>query len=440
MIRKVLICTVGGSHQPIIASIQNQKPDFIYFICSSEDKEKKQKGSRKTIDGEGLVCGYPTPNEYSIVKQCKISSEDYKIEELVDIDDLDVCFTICLNVVKEINKQFKESEIICDYTAGTKSMSAGLVLASVHFENAKISIIKGLRNNLQKTVNRTEFSSAVNADSILVERKLDDLKYLLEHYDYASAIVIIKGIFNKYPNIDNALNTKFRAALNICVAFDSWDKFEHNESYEMIQLFSKELLTYKFFIEAIITERKFIDKNFLNNSVKDKNTNFELVQDIILNAERRASQGRFDDAVARLYRALELFAQLYLKKYFDIETGNIDLIKVPEEIKDKFQHQEGQNIKIGLMEAYELITSLDPEKLGKSFKQSKSKILHKLEVRNQSILAHGFTPITETDYSEVYRVFAGFINTNIDNLESDKGKNIKIQQFPKNLLSLIGLE
>jgi CRISPR-associated protein (TIGR02710 family) len=435
MSRKILICTVGGSHQPIIASIKNHQPDFIYFICSADDKETKQVGSRNTVDGDGLVCGYPKLNEYSIVKQCGLSTDKYDVEEFLDIDNLDACFTVSLNIIKKVNKKFGDSKIICDYTAGTKSMSSGLVLASVHFDNAKISIIKGLRSNLQKTINRTEFSSAVNSDSILVERKLDDLKYLLEHYDYASAIVIIKGIFNKYPNIDKTLQSKFRNALNICLAFDSWDKFAHNESHEMIQFFSKELLDYKFLIESVISERKFIDNNFENNSVNVKITNFELVQDIILNAERRAVQGRFDDAVARLYRALELFAQLYLKKYFSIETGNLDLSKVPEELKQKYH-----NTKIGLMEAYELITNLDTERLGKSFMQYKGKVLHKLEVRNQSILAHGFTPITETDYKEVYEIFAGFMKNNIDNLKDKKRKSIKVEQFPKDLLSLAGLE
>lgn len=36
---------------------------------------------------------------------------------------------------------------------------------------------------------------------------------------------------------------------------------------------------------------------------------FALLQDLLANAERRAELGRFDDALARLYRALELAAE-----------------------------------------------------------------------------------------------------------------------------------
>ena len=38
-----------------------------------------------------------------------------------------------------------------------------------------------------------------------------------------------------------------------------------------------------------------------------------MVEDLLLNAERRAIQGRYEDAIGRIYRAIELIAQIRLK-------------------------------------------------------------------------------------------------------------------------------
>lgn len=48
-------------------------------------------------------------------------------------------------------------------------------------------------------------------------------------------------------------------------------------------------------------------------AITKENGGYEQVQDLILNAERRAVQERYDDAVARLYRAVEMVAQVRLQ-------------------------------------------------------------------------------------------------------------------------------
>lgn len=34
--KKVLILTVGGSHEPVVKSIRDNKPDYIVFLCSDD--------------------------------------------------------------------------------------------------------------------------------------------------------------------------------------------------------------------------------------------------------------------------------------------------------------------------------------------------------------------------------------------------------------------
>lgn len=53
--KTLLICTVGGGHQPIIKAIEESQPDFVSFICTGPDPETEQAGSEKQITGKGLV-------------------------------------------------------------------------------------------------------------------------------------------------------------------------------------------------------------------------------------------------------------------------------------------------------------------------------------------------------------------------------------------------
>lgn len=49
----ILICTVGGSHQPIVSAIQEQQPQHVIFICTDKDPATGRPGSINQIEGKG---------------------------------------------------------------------------------------------------------------------------------------------------------------------------------------------------------------------------------------------------------------------------------------------------------------------------------------------------------------------------------------------------
>ena len=49
----VLILTVGGSHQPLLRSIEEHRPDRVEFLCSGD--AGKLQGSYVQVEGEGKV-------------------------------------------------------------------------------------------------------------------------------------------------------------------------------------------------------------------------------------------------------------------------------------------------------------------------------------------------------------------------------------------------
>lgn len=48
---KILLITVGGSHQPIVTTIRSLKPDRVIFLCSTGSR-----GSESQVIGQGTPC------------------------------------------------------------------------------------------------------------------------------------------------------------------------------------------------------------------------------------------------------------------------------------------------------------------------------------------------------------------------------------------------
>jgi len=86
---KFLVITVGGSCAPILTSIRQNKPDKIFFICS--DDTETSRGSYRTVEGSGNVCGLDEPN---ILTQAGVPEVEYDIIKITDFDDLNSCYTL----------------------------------------------------------------------------------------------------------------------------------------------------------------------------------------------------------------------------------------------------------------------------------------------------------------------------------------------------------
>jgi CRISPR-associated protein (TIGR02710 family) len=117
------------------------------------------------------------------------------------------------------------------------------------------------------------------------------------------------------------------------------------------------------------------------------------VVDLISNARRRIEEGKFDDAVARLYRACEMLAQWRLASSYDIISGNVDLTKVPDGSRrwlETCRSPKG-DIQVALRKAYRLLDEMQ-DSLGKQFTADKT-LPGVLRERNESILAHGTKPV-----------------------------------------------
>ena len=114
--------------------------------------------------------------------------------------------------------------------------------------------------------------------------------------------------------------------------------------------------------------------------------------DLWLNAERRAAQGRYDDAVARVYRMIEWTGQWLLRTKLGADTADFAADLLPLHV---LAHPDGDGkVKLGLWDAWQVVKShLKPGPAHDLIANRGSELRDLLRIRNDSILAHGFTPV-----------------------------------------------
>ncbi len=346
---KILILTVGGSCAPIITSIQQNKPTYLVFICSNDSPDGNTKGSYVTVEGQGYVCGQDPetkkPNQKTFLIQANCENTPREVHKLDFVDNLNEMYQFCLKKLHELRQNHPEAEIISDYTGGTKTMSVGLGAAAMDVENITISLVKGARTDLVKVLDGTQSVGLSRLNLGFLNRQKSFAKGFIAQYDYSAAL----NLFNQLTSISDLPDNYSKELITIstfCKAFDAWDKFNHIEAYRLLSSLKSDYLQ---FLTVAIQSRALLDKKLKTDALPNFKPitishGYELVEDLLLNVKRRAQIGRYDDAVARLYRAFELLGQLRLAIKFNLETSDIDLNKLPNEALKK-EYEQKKNSK-----------------------------------------------------------------------------------------------
>lgn len=121
--------------------------------------------------------------------------------------------------------------------------------------------------------------------------------------------------------------------------------------------------------------------------------------DLWRNAERRAAQGRYDDAVARVYRLLEWTAQWLLRTRASIDTSNLRPESIPDGVRvTKNDRDEKQ---AGLLAAWDLVAHHLDTEAARWVQAERGRLHDHIKMRNASILAHGYRPVDRGDWERL---------------------------------------
>lgn len=422
-----LIVTIGKATEPTIKRIKSLNPDLVYFIHSKKSKE----------------------NSLFIIEETNLSNFRFKL--LDDHESVDDAFAKASECITELKKE--DFEIITDFTVGTKPMTAGLVMASVEHGCEYKYIGEADENSREDNLGPVKSGFEKNKDQENPYEKyaINEFKSGHEFFDKYQFLASLENFTNAYDKL-NESDLKKRSELFIKMVefYDTWDKFNdenlENDLRDILKIIKNDSSLNEFFTSEIpnfYTQMK----NNLKFLTKKDNPIFYL-PDLLNNARRRIDEGKYDDAVARLYRSLELIVQLQLLKFriVDEKTFNskksfqVDVAKLKKKASKKAKGELSVNFnlnldyldRLDLTNDYNLLNILSKEKRNDLEKSSQElfksylRIDSRVKVRNKSILAHGLKPLSKRDAETIYKLILKHSKILCPNIE----KEMEMAKFP----------
>jgi CRISPR-associated protein (TIGR02710 family) len=414
----LLVCSVGGTSEPVAVAIRHWRPARILFLCS-----KQTRALIKTALDAAAAAGFAvSPGCFD---QTVLSDPQDLQQTLRDLRPLD-------QHVRDWQQRGEEYAVVADFTGGTKVMSAALALVA-HRWKCTFAYVGGQRRTKGGVgVVETGAERVVhfaNPWDALGYQAVEDAVTVFNHGGYAAAAHLLDGAMKNAdkPEVKRELST-LKAVVD---AYAAWDRFDHKEAAQRFAdaLKNRNDLAAVFPHESSsLIQRLQRHCDLAAQLAVLKEPTVAWVADLLHNARRRAAERRFDDAVARLYRAFEALAQVRLREQYGIpDTKAVPLEKLPQRLRTEWAGRarvRGATLRersspdassgdspiqvrehcvmLGLRDAYALLESLD-DHLGRQFFNLGLADDHKspLVARNQSILAHGFQPVDQKVYHQL---------------------------------------
>jgi CRISPR-associated protein (TIGR02710 family) len=427
-----MIYTVGGTPEPIIKSILTYKPEICYFLCSEETEPMVTKILTEVRTKDQSL----TPE--SLVRRVKTP------------EDIIECYRTAHQTLTEARKKYQNYMISIDYTGGTKSMSAGLVLAATKFGNFAIGkgayamepfkYIGGeLRDQYGRVV--TGHEHPLDRNNPLQEFVIEDVEEAVtffNNYHFDAAETIFKKCYEKISD------PRIKLAQEMAEAFGCWDAFRHAEAlgiFSRIMALIKDISKFEILPEDFVDTLRNMEKLLLKLSHRrgpKLNPDYDpklVALDMICNAERRIENERYDDAAIRAYRAVEMMVAARLEKEYGINMSQPNWVNFERSYpgkKDtllrKFDNRLPQELYLWHVA---ILLEVLGSPLFKVFKDRMFDIDNLRRRRNKLILLHGFSRATKDvaeGFLKISKDFiAGWLELDREQLE----EQLKRLRFPK---------
>ena len=362
-------------------------PDPVLFVVSGE--------SRHEVESKILPGLHYVPQ--------------FGYSEVSDHQDIGTCYqTIRADIERWLfERKLKPEEVYVDITGGTKAMSAALMLAAVeHFKN--FTYVGGFSrdtNNLGTILTGSEHVvRCQNPWITYAVRELERANGLLEAFYADSAAAILKDAAGK---CDESQRARLETFAGLAKALGLADRFDFKGAHAEFRRWRQKLelsLDYPLYKRLTSLHEHW---KAVGDQVKysDQTAERETLLELIANAERRANQSRYDDAVGRLYRAVELRGQQLVKQAFGAELGKVSFECLPpascEAVIKKLGQPHDGPYKLGVRNLFWILRFSEDETLGEKARIYNCLKDH-LQKRNNSLLAHGLLPVKKASFESFW--------------------------------------
>lgn len=354
------------------------RPEHVIYFCSPESKELVS----NIEEGCKRLWGQEPPESETCI--------------IGDPND----FSQCFEVIYGVCVLFQEFEIVIDASSGTRSMTMAASIVSF-LTRSPVAHVTGEKKGglvIPGTEKMKEMTLFAAYDRLRFHQAVDQFN----NNHFGSSLELLSGL-STIPERD-----LYYALFH---GYYSWDKLNYAEAFRYLQ--HADDLT-----EGVARNREFLHK-LLDLEVKGENgfskkercrykqeKYLYVLVDLLNNAKRRIEGERYDDAFARLYRVVELLSQVLLLSWnIDDIEGKIhftELRKILRNKKDVSLYARRADrkgvIRIGLRSKFMLLEDLGMQGAGEYY-------LHLepfLRIRNESILAHGLSPVHGDEAREMW--------------------------------------
>ncbi len=374
---KALLISLGDNAQRAIFTINYYRPEYLLFFATEQTKSLIESVIQPGIQ--------QMPKRWDCVVTPNVASfsDCYKV--------LDKQLSVLLH-----NWQIQPGELVVDYTAGTQSMVMALALAATdHCTRFVFSAEPG-----------TVFQEANPWD----QKAADEARKAAVSFNqgrYAQARITFSRLQER---VSGSLKPLYKSLSDLADGYDLWNSLQYQKALEKLKGAKRTLELSAVWggpagLKAVLTtvseDLSFLEKIMMAQRKPDRT----IFLDLIANAKRQAEMHHhYEDAMVRLYRALEVLAQIQLDKAFGMKSQDVRLEQLPESVREEYRRSftselDGR-IKLPLYAAYNLLKVLgDP--LGQGFFNLWPQIKLVLDVHHQSVLAHGFETIKPERYQQL---------------------------------------
>jgi|SRR5579884_4261745 len=393
----LLICTVGGSFEPLVQSLSHWRPARVVFVPSKQTE----------VQIDTIL------REYSERAGQPLSPGSYERFPISDPENLEDCLRVMQQLDEEVRRWLERGDdyrVVADFTAGTKCMTAALALQARRWP-CLFSYVGGgqrTKEGVGVVISGTErIVHQINPWDALGHQAVEEFIVLFDQRAFLAAANVAK--MAKIRVSRPARKRELAALEQLASAFDYWDRFDHQRSRveftavekaanDLTEVFGRDRAA-----QLLDDVRRSSDHLAALCGAPPPSRHHVL--DLLANAKRRREEGRLDDAVARLYRAIEAIAQVTLKERHEIEsTERIPLESIPEPLRSEWEcRADDGSVTVGLQDAYRLLLALG-DALGRKFEDAKLNGRDSpLIVRNRSPLAHGFEKVSSTVVDQLWK-------------------------------------
>lgn len=399
----LLVCTVGGSPAPIIHSLRAHRPGHILFVCSDASAA-------------------------SVTEQILPALEDsplWRVLPLADEQDLLACVTDIrtgLSCALEAWRLPDDTALLGDFTGGTKVMSAALVMALMERDVQFTYIGGGLRTKgglgsvqdgeeqIMRLANPWQVMACTHIQQ-LADAFNDCQFHEAEHLAHDIAAHGVR------PGL-------FMAIARLAHAYALWDSFRYAEAaalfgHALPAVAESAPRAMSSCLAHMTANSRTLSKAAaeLADFMAHHHPCPEYLRDLAANALRRENQGRYDDAVARLYSLLEKAAKTTLLSHYGLDTSHLDPAQIPQQFIEQLSPVAGHDgtVQLPLFKAYQLLALLE-HPLGVRFMAQQQTLDVLLKSRNASLLAHGFDPVSREDCMQLRKIVLAFLEISADQL------------------------